>query len=124
VAARAADMARKGYLRVAGVIENMSDFTCEHGTTYRLFGAGGGARLAEDIGAPLIGTVPIHPEIALGGDAGTPVALDDGELSGIFAELARVVAQEVAPVFETTACTARMLDRMAEAVATPAPSNG
>ena len=32
VAARAADMARKGYLRVAGVIENMSDFTCEHGT--------------------------------------------------------------------------------------------
>ena len=41
VAARAADMARKGYLRVAGVIENMSDFTCEHGTTYALFGSGG-----------------------------------------------------------------------------------
>jgi len=39
-------MARKGYLRVAGVIENMSDFTCEHGTTYALFGSGGGARLA------------------------------------------------------------------------------
>src|SRR6202043_3219429 len=34
VAARAADMARKGHLRVAGVIENMSAFTCEHGTTY------------------------------------------------------------------------------------------
>ncbi|MGH9087395.1 MAG: P-loop NTPase, partial [Acidimicrobiales bacterium] len=34
VAARAADMARRGYLRVAGVIENMSDFTCDHGTTY------------------------------------------------------------------------------------------
>ena len=46
VAARAADMARRGYLRVAGVIENMSDFTCEHGTTYALFGSGGGARLA------------------------------------------------------------------------------
>ncbi len=42
VAARAADMARRGYLRVAGVIENMSDFTCEHGTTYALFGSGGG----------------------------------------------------------------------------------
>ena len=42
VASRAADMARRGYLRVAGVIENMSDFTCEHGTNYRLFGAGGG----------------------------------------------------------------------------------
>ena len=42
VAARAADMARKGHLRVAGVIENMSDFTCDHGTSYALFGAGGG----------------------------------------------------------------------------------
>ena len=50
VAARAADMARKGYLRVAGVIENMSDFTCEHGTTYALFGSGGGARLAHSPG--------------------------------------------------------------------------
>ncbi len=40
VAARAADMARKGHLRVAGVIENMSAFTCDHGTTYALFGAG------------------------------------------------------------------------------------
>jgi ATP-binding protein involved in chromosome partitioning len=123
VAARAADMARKGYLRVAGVIENMSDFTCEHGTTYQLFGSGGGARLAEDIGAPLIGTVPIHPEIALGGDAGAPVALDDeGELGRIFAELARVVAEEVAPVLETSSCTARMLERIADAVAAgPAP---
>ena len=46
VAARAADMARRGYLRVAGVVENMSDFTCEHGTTYALFGSGGGERLA------------------------------------------------------------------------------
>ena len=44
VAARAADMARKGHLRVAGVIENMSAFTCDHGTTYPLFGEGGGAR--------------------------------------------------------------------------------
>src|SRR6202023_1705665 len=51
VAARAADMARKGYLRVAGVIENMSDFTCEHGTSYALFGSGGGARRARGSGA-------------------------------------------------------------------------
>ena len=116
VASRAADMARRGYLRVAGVIENMSDFTCEHGTTYRLFGSGGGGRLAREIGVPLIGNVPIHPEVASGGDAGSPVALGDGELAGIFAELARVVAEEVAPVIETSGCTARLLDQMAEAV--------
>ena len=116
VAARAADMARRGYLRVAGVIENMSDFTCEHGTTYRLFGSGGGGRLAREIGVPLIGNVPIDPEVASGGDAGSPVALGNGELAGIFAELARVVAEEVAPVIETSGCTARLLDQMAEAV--------
>jgi ATP-binding protein involved in chromosome partitioning len=116
VASRAADMARRGYLRVAGVIENMSDFTCEHGTTYRLFGSGGGGRLAREIGVPLIGNVPIDPEVASGGDAGSPVALGNGELAGIFAELARVVAEEVAPVIETSGCTARLLDQMAEAV--------
>ena len=52
VAARAADMARKGYLRVAGVIENMSDFTCEHGTTYALFGSGGGEPPGPRVGRP------------------------------------------------------------------------
>ena len=70
VAARAADMARKGHLRVAGVIENMSAFTCDHGTTYALFGAGGGERLAAEIGVPLVGTVPLHPDMAGLGDAG------------------------------------------------------
>src|SRR5207237_4058799 len=45
VAARAADMARKGYLRVAGAIENMSALTCEHARSYPPFGAGGGASL-------------------------------------------------------------------------------
>ena len=61
VAARAADMARKGYLRVAGVIENMSDFTCEHGTTYALFGSGGGARSGHGAGRPAGGHHPPPP---------------------------------------------------------------
>jgi ATP-binding protein involved in chromosome partitioning len=117
VAARAADMARKGYLRVAGVIENMSDFTCEHGTTYALFGSGGGARLAHGLGVPLIGSIPLHPDLAAAGDAGTPVAGGDGELAGIFADLARVVAEEVAPLLETSSCSARLVERVAAAVA-------
>ena len=61
VAARAADMARRGYLRVAGVIENMSDFTCEHGTTYALFGSGGGERLAHEPGRPARRLHPAAP---------------------------------------------------------------
>ena len=99
VAARAADMARKGYLRVAGVIENMSDFTCEHGTRYALFGTGGGQRLADGIGVPLIGTIPFHPDLAGGGDTGRPVAGGDGELARVFATGAGR-AEEVAPVID------------------------
>jgi ATP-binding protein involved in chromosome partitioning len=117
VAARAADMARKGYLRVSGVIENMSDFTCEHGTSYALFGAGGGQRLADEIGVPLVASIPLHPDLAAGGDAGRPVAGGDGELARVFAELARTVAEEVAPVIETAGCSARMLDHVEAAVA-------
>ena len=119
VAARAADMARRGYLRVAGVIENMSDFTCEHGTTYALFGSGGGERLAHSLGVPLLGSIPLHPDLAAGGDAGVPVAMagDASELGAAFKELARVVADEVAPIVDVQGCSARLLDRVEAAVA-------
>ena len=118
VAARAADMARRGYLRVAGVIENMSDFTCEHGTTYALFGSGGGERLARGLGVPLVGTIPLHPDLAAAGDAGVPVALDEqSELAPVFAAMARVVAEDVAPVIQAEGCSARLLERVEAAVA-------
>ena len=118
VAARAADMARRGYLRVAGVIENMSDFTCEHGTTYALFGSGGGERLAHSLGVPLVGTIPLHPDLAAGRRrrrAGR--RWRDGELADVFAELARAIAEDVAPLIETSGCSARLLDRVEAAVA-------
>ena len=76
VAARAADMARRSFLRVCGVIENMSAFTCDHGQSYALFGEGGGQALADEIGVPLLGQVPLEPAVAAGGDAGVPVSLD------------------------------------------------
>ena len=119
VAARTADMARKGYLRVAGVIENMSDFTCEHGTSYALFGSGGGARLAADVGVPLIGQIPLHPSVAAGGDAGTPVALDEGQpLAEVFDGIAESVITTIAPVVAMDGVQhARLLDRVEAAVA-------
>jgi len=117
VAARAADMARKGYLRVAGVIENMSAFTCEHGTSYPLFGEGGGARLAEQIGAPLLGSIPIDPAVALGGDEGSPAALaSDGPVAEAFAGLAERIVTEAIPLVEMKDCTARLLDQVEAAL--------
>ncbi len=116
VAVRAADMARKGYLRVAGVIENMSGFTCEHGEHYDLFGSGGGARLATDIGAPLLAQIPLEPAISAGSDRGQPAALDRGQAADSFARLVDKVL-DVAPVVEMQACTARMLDAVESALA-------
>ncbi|MGA3148080.1 MAG: P-loop NTPase [Acidimicrobiales bacterium] len=117
VAARTADMARKGYLRVAGVIENMSDFTCEHGTSYALFGSGGGDRLAADVGVPLIGRIPLHPSVAAGGDAGAPVALDVGQpLAEVFDRIADSVITTIAPVVSMEGCSVRLLERVEAAV--------
>ena len=117
VASRAADMARKGNLRVAGVIENMSAFVCEHGTTYAIFGEGGGERLAEAIGVPLVGTIPLDARVAASGDAGRPVALDDaGPLREVFDVLAEAVATEVAPLVEMAGCSARLLERVEAAL--------
>ena len=109
VAARAADMARKGYLRVAGVIENMSGFYCDHDQRYDLFGSGGGARLAGEIGVPLLAQIPIQPEVSAGGDAGRPAAAGDGSAHESFSRLAEAVVA-VAPVVEIQSCTARVLD--------------
>jgi hypothetical protein len=60
--------------------------------------------------------VPLHPSVAAAGDAGQPVALDDGPLGEAFDELARAVAEEVAPIVEASGCTARLLDRVEQAL--------
>jgi len=116
VAARAADLARKTYLGVAGVIENMSAFTCEHGTTYALFGEGGGEELAERVGAPLLGSVPLEPSVALGGDSGTPAVLGDGPAADAFRAIVRRIVDDVLPPVSMAGCTARMLDRVEAAL--------
>jgi ATP-binding protein involved in chromosome partitioning len=55
VAVRVADMARRSYLKVLGVVENMSTFACPHcGQHTNIFGTTGGRRLAEEYGAPLL----------------------------------------------------------------------
>jgi ATP-binding protein involved in chromosome partitioning len=111
VAARAADMARKGYLRVVGVVENMSAFVCEHGTAYPLFGEGGGERLAAQVGVPLLARVPLDPSVAAGGDIGEPAVLKgEGPVAAAFAELADRIAEETVPM---TGCTARIEELLA-----------
>ena len=72
VAQRAGFMAQKVNLEVKGVIENMSWFVGDDGKRYELFGAGGGDALADALGAPLLGQVPLVTELRAGGDSGSP----------------------------------------------------
>ncbi len=117
VASRAADMARRSFLRVAGVIENMSAFTCDHGTRYALFGEGGGQELADQIGAPLLGQVPLEPSVAAGGDAGVPVALDGtGPAADAFRAIAKLIVTETVPPVSMAGCSARLLDAVTAAL--------
>jgi ATP-binding protein involved in chromosome partitioning len=116
VAARAADLARKTYLRIAGVIENMSAFTCEHGQTYALFGAGGGQELADRIGAPLLGSVPIEASVAAGADAGVPAVLGDGAAAAAFRAIVRQIIDEAVPPVSMAGCSARMLEHVEAAL--------
>jgi ATP-binding protein involved in chromosome partitioning len=111
VATRAADMARRGYLRVAGVIENMSAFVCDHGQSYELFGSGGGQRLADAIGAPLIGSIPLDPSVASGGDGGRPAAIAEaGPAHAAIDAITTRIVEEIFPPVEMAGCTARLLD--------------
>jgi ATP-binding protein involved in chromosome partitioning len=116
VAVRAADMARKNFLRIAGVVENMSAFTCEHGESYALFGEGGGQALADDAGVPLLAQIPIEPAVASGGDLGTPIALGEGPAAEAFRALADRVVDEAVPPTDLAGCSARMLDAAVEAL--------
>ncbi len=93
VAQRSAFAARKLKLSVRGVIENMSWFTADDGTRYELFGRGGGQALADDLGVPLLGQVPLVPALREGGDEGVPVAMrdPDGEAAAAFGALAETL---------------------------------
>ena len=111
VAIRAADMARRSFLRVAGVIENMSSFECAHGESYALFGEGGGKALADEIGVDLLGQVPIEPTVSAGGDSGQPVSLSGtGAASAVFARIAERIIAETPRHEEMGSCSARGAD--------------
>ncbi|MCB0992097.1 MAG: Mrp/NBP35 family ATP-binding protein [Acidimicrobiales bacterium] len=110
VATRVADMARRSHMPVIGVIENMGAFVTPNGETYALFGEGGGRRLADEIGAPLIGSIPLEAAVSSGGDAGSPVAIDgQGPAAVAIRDIVEQLATEIAPPNDLGGCSARMM---------------
>jgi ATP-binding protein involved in chromosome partitioning len=77
VARRAAQMADKVQLEIAGVIENMSGFTTPGGERFQLFGEGGGQLLADEIDVPLLGKVPLTMPLREGADSGMPLLVTE-----------------------------------------------
>jgi ATP-binding protein involved in chromosome partitioning len=79
-ALRGAKMFERVGVPVLGVVENMSAYTDpETGRRIELFSSGGGQRLADEVGAPLLGSVPLQPRLAELADAGRPILVAEPE---------------------------------------------
>jgi ATP-binding protein involved in chromosome partitioning len=95
VASRAAEMARTTGMQLLGVVENM---------TSEVFGSGGGERLANQLGARLLGTVPLDAELRRAGDEGIPLVVSDpdSEPAQAIAALARTIESSRSAGFTRT----------------------
>ena len=98
-ALRGAKMFQRVAVPVLGVVENMSHFICPNcDEKHRIFGSGGGKRLAEELDVPLLGEIPFFPAVLSGADRGDPIVVSEpatpaakalidlaGRLSGLLA---------------------------------------
>ncbi|MDJ0954237.1 MAG: Mrp/NBP35 family ATP-binding protein [Acidimicrobiia bacterium] len=93
VAKRAGLMALKVNQEILGIVENMSWFTGDDGKRYPIFGEGGGQALADEMDVPLLGKIPLVPEVRAAADAGEPIAVvaPGSEAATAFADLAEEI---------------------------------
>src|SRR5690554_1403702 len=92
-------MFEKVEVAVLGLVENMAVHVCSNcGHAEHIFGEGGGARMAEQYGVPLLGSLPLERAIREHGDAGTPVVLaaPDSPAAAAYRALAARLAEELA----------------------------
>jgi ATP-binding protein involved in chromosome partitioning len=95
---KAVAMFRQLNIPVLGVVENMSYFVCGHcQERTEIFGHGGGVKMAEDMGIPMLGQIPIDTRVRAGGDEGRPIvnAAPESPAAKAFAEVAGRVAAEI-----------------------------
>ncbi len=91
-AIRAAGMFKQLNVPLLGVVENMSYFIGDDGKEYDIFGRGGAERMAQNMGIPFLGSIPIHMELREHSDAGDPTANFEGNAQ-LRDELETFVAQ-------------------------------
>jgi ATP-binding protein involved in chromosome partitioning len=98
-ALRGAKMFERVDVPILGIVENMSYFECPHcGKPSALFGSGGGQKLADSLGLPLLTQIPLYPRVLEGGDSGRPIVLAEPESGAAKAliQLAGLVRQSFA----------------------------
>jgi ATP-binding protein involved in chromosome partitioning len=110
VARRSVEMANKVDLEVMGVIENMSGFTTPTGETFSIFGEGGGQLLADEIGVPLLGQIPLSEELRANADVGRPLSVEqpDSPAGKAINDIARRIVSMTPrdlPMLQTVAAT-------------------
>ena len=95
---RAIAMFQQLNVPMLGVVENMSYFVApDTGTRYTIFGEGGGQKVADEYGVPLLGQLPLDPDTRKGGDEGTPIMVrrPDSAQAAAFREIARRVIERL-----------------------------
>ena len=109
VATRVADMAKRSFIPLLGVVENMSYFESNSGEKYNLFGEGGGEALSEKFGLPLLAKIPISEDTNNKADDGIPLIKQGSNSSTKLAieNLVKDIAIKLPPVADET-CTGRL----------------
>jgi ATP-binding protein involved in chromosome partitioning len=83
---------------ILGIVENMGAYTDpQTGAKIAFFGEGGGAKMAQQFDVPFLGSVPLDPQVRVGGDSGRPVVVErpDSPASQALQEIAQRVAARV-----------------------------
>ncbi len=97
VVKKAVTFAKRLNIPIIGVIENMSYFECPDGSRHYIFGKGAGRKIAEEMGVPFLGEIPIDPRISKANDEGKPffVEYPDSPASKAFLEIAEKIIERV-----------------------------
>ena len=109
VATRVADMAKRSFIPLLGVIENMSYFETNTGDKFNIFGQGGGDALAEQFALPMLGKIPISEDTNDIADDGTPLILQEKNTptKKEIVKLISAIAEKLPPIVDET-CTGRL----------------
>jgi len=109
VATRVADMAKRSFIPLLGVIENMSYFETNTGKKYEIFGEGGGEKLAEQFAIPLLMKIPLSESTTTEADKGIPLIEQqaDTPTKSSLNTLVNKITAALPPITDET-CTGRI----------------